>query len=239
LRKLFPYAGQRTITVSNAVRSHLVKDFKINQKNITVVYNGIEKEEFQVKTKTKIDAGLEKDDIAIGMIGRVSQEKGHFLAIEACRILFQKYPKIYFLMTGEGKQKSKVLEILEQDQHHQRVKFLSWQGHELLDILDVLLVPSTKEGFGYIVLEAFAKGVAVVGSNVGGISEIIRPNENGLLFSPYDAASLAQAIEQLILNKELRAGFVETAKVDVGRFSLLKMAEETQRVYSQAIEKKQ
>jgi glycosyltransferase involved in cell wall biosynthesis len=72
-----------------------------------------------------------------------------------------------------------------------------------LDAATVLVLPSRSEGMGRVVVEAFCRGRAVVGSRVGGIPDLVRDGENGLLVPPADAAALAAALARVLGDREL------------------------------------
>lgn len=231
-RRLFKFAGVRTIAISEAVKTHLSQDLKIQESNIYRVYNGIAKQELEKKNKTKQDYGLKETDFTIAILGRVSEEKGHSLAAQALQLLVPKYNNIFMLVTGRGRKEQELKLFLRASRLENRVRFLDLDANEFLDITDLLLVPSKKEGFGYAIVEAFAKGVPVIGFNTGGIPEIIKDKENGLLFYKYEPLALKEAIEEVMCNAGLRQKFIENAKRTVDNFSLEKMVSHTEEVYS-------
>lgn len=233
-RKLFRFAGLITIAVSEAVKNHLIKDLRMDADKIRVVYNGIDIDEFCKRDK-RSDWGFKKSDYLIGILGRISQEKGHFLAIEAMSKLFPKYPHIYFLISGRGKMEKKLKLFIKAKDIEKRVKFLDCSSSQFLDIINLLLVPSKKEGFGYSIIEAFAKEVPVIGYNTGGIAEIIEHKRNGMLFYSYNSQALVEAIEEIIFKENLRKKIVAAAKEDVLFFSNQRMALDTEKVYQEVL----
>ena len=234
-RKLFKFAGVATIAVSEAVKKHLTHDLKIQEAKIRRVYNGIDYKEIAKRKKQKSDYGLKEYSFTIGILGRISQEKGHLLAAQTFKLLFPKYDNIYMLVSGRGRLETELKLFLRLCELEERVRFLNLDASDFLDITDLLLVPSAKEGFGYAIIEAFAKGVPVIGFNTGGISEIIKDRENGLLFYKYEAQALKEAIEELIYNSQLRQKVIENAKNNLDVFSLEEMAANTEKVYGEII----
>ncbi|NQT28788.1 MAG: glycosyltransferase family 4 protein [Candidatus Omnitrophica bacterium] len=230
-RKKFKLSGVRSIAVSRAVKEHLINDLNIEGERIKVVYNGIDNDEFLSKETNRGDWGFKNEDYLIGILGRVSQEKGHFLAVDAIAELSARHKNAYLLVSGRGRLDDKLRAYLRQKKLEQRVKFIDCQPNQFLDIIDLLLVPSQKEGFGYSILEAFIKGVPVIGYNTGGIAEIIRDRENGLLFYNYKPSALVEKIENIISNDNLRRKIVQQARKDVLDFSSRRMAIDTEKVY--------
>jgi len=235
LRKLFKFEGDKTIAISKAVKSHLTQNLKIKEEKVRVVYNGIDQERFLPKTKDKEKYGFKKNDFLVGLLSRISAEKGHFLAVEAMQQLSVKYPDLYLVITGTGRLQEKLKKYVAQTGLENKIKFLAYPSEEILDILDLLVMPSQSEGFGFLIIEAFLKGVAVVGFNTGGIAEIIENKKNGLLFEHYESSSLKAAIEEMINNEGLGKQLAENAKKDALRFSLENMTLATEAVYLEAI----
>ena len=232
-RKRFKLSGVRSIAVSKAVKEHLKRDLNIEEEKIRVVYNGIDSDEFLVKEAKRSDRGFGDEDYLIGILGRISEEKGHFLAVDAIIKLFSKYKNIYFLVSGKGKLDDKLRAYLKEKGIEKRVRFIDCPPNQFLDIIDLLLVPSRKEGFGYSILEAFIKEVPVIGYNTGGIAEIIKDRGNGLLFCQYNSSALVGKIEEIMSNADLREKIVRQAKKDVLYFSAVRMAKDTERVYQE------
>ena len=235
LRRLFSFGGKRSIAISKAVKKHIIQDLKIKSDHIDVVYNGFDVEKFSKRLKNKKDYGFSDRDFVIGMLGRISQEKGHFLAVKALKMLTEQYPDAKLAISGEGKLKNKLKSFIRELKVEEKVVFLNIAPDKFLDALDLLIMPSQKEGFGYAIVEAFAKGIAVIGYNVGGIAEIIRDRCNGILFYRYDAINLKGAIEELLINPQLRDQFSKIAKNDAWQYTIENMAKNTAIVYKKAL----
>lgn len=235
LRKLFKLAGVRSIAVSNAVKKYISENFLVNSDNIDVVYNGLNISDFTAQKAIDNSLGFKNSDFLIGILGRVSEEKGHLLAVEAFWQISKKYPNTYLLISGKGKLEDKVKLFIERFGLTQRVRFINKDAQQFLDLIDLLIMPSRQEGFGYSIIEAMVKKVPVVGFNIGGISEIIQDNINGIIFYDYNANSLSDAIDKVINNRQLRENIVARASYDVNRFSLEKMAQATEAVYQKVL----
>lgn len=231
MRRVLPFSGVHTIAVSFAVKSHLIKDLSIPENRVSVVYNGIDRNEFADKQHSKVELGFRDGDYLLGILGRISAEKGHFLAVDALAKLVKKQANVYLLISGEGKLKRSLVEYIKKSGLEERAKFIDWQTTEVLDVLDVLLVPSEKEGFGYVIVEAMAKAVPVIGFNVGGIAEIIEDKVNGLLFYEYCADALTKVIDNFLGDWLLHDKIVASAKVSLDKFSIEQMAKNTEEVY--------
>lgn len=235
-RYIWKFSGIRSIAVSKAVKEHLVNDMDIEADRIRVVYNGIDTLDKNPHASFRQRWGFTASDFLVGMLGRISAEKGHQLALEAMTRLFERFDNIYFLICGTGKCEKALRSEIFQKKLADRVRFCDCAPEHFLDSIDVLLVPSEKEGFGFSIVEAFAKKVAVIGYDTGGIAEIIKNRHNGILFSQYHSLVLADAVQELMLKEELRLRLVAQAKEDSYNYSIERMASETEKVYLECIQ---
>jgi glycosyltransferase involved in cell wall biosynthesis len=222
-RKVLKFQGARTIAVSESVKRHLIEDLGVPQEQIRVVYNGIDPVRFAPCPKKQDSRGR----IRLGVLGRISAEKGHLLVVETLKELIHEDVKVSLYIAGEGKLKKKVTEYVTRCGLDDHVEFVSADGERFLDMIDILIVASSKEGFGYIILEAFAKEVPVIAYAVGGIKEIITDGQNGLLFSQYNPGSLKEKVLEIMNDYELQQQLVVNGKENLNRFSMEQMAAET------------
>ena len=113
------------------------------------------------------------------------------------------------LLVGEGPELSKIQHYITELGLEDRVHFLGKQEDvaQVISMADVLLLPSEKESFGLVALEAMACGVPTVGSNAGGIPELVTHGETGFLASVGDVAAMSAYAEQLLLDDKLHEQF--------------------------------
>ncbi len=239
-RRVFGTWGERIIAVSQPVKEHLVKDFGVNDKNITLIYNGIDVARFknqQAKLKSEIKKSLGLADMpVIGIVGRLSDVKGHSYLIEAMQKVLEKIPQARLVVVGEGKIKERLVSLSRRLRIEKSILFIPSvkDTSEILSIMDVFVMPSLKEGLGLALMEAMAAGLAVVGSDVGGIKDLVRDGQTGLLVKPADACGLASAITGLLEDSEKRSSLGREAQIFIGQnFTQEKMIAETENVYAE------
>jgi glycosyltransferase involved in cell wall biosynthesis len=165
----------------------------------------------------------------VGGVGRFSDEKGFDTLIEAMDLL----PSARLLLVGDGEDRAALEDLVRRRGLEGRVTFTGWlAGRWTLQVgLDVLAVPSRSEGFGLVVIEAMQDGIPVVATEVGGLTEIIRDGENGLLVPPGDPAALAAALGKVLGDAGLRSVLVAQAAETAGHYSLEAMATAFARLY--------
>lgn len=142
-------------------------------------------------------------------IGNLRSVKGHDILIRSLGKVISRYPQHRLVIGGAG---SMYQELATLANELGIADHLVWWGRtgrseiaRLLHGCDVLVVPSRSEGFGMVVLEAYACGKPVVASRVGGLPEIVRHGETGLLVEPENVEALAEAILSLLDCPEMGA----------------------------------
>jgi len=139
--------------------------------------------------------------------GRLVRQKGCDLAIEALARLAPDHPGLSLVIAGEGPEQAALNALASRHGLAERVTFLdAVRRDELLDLMAgsaMLLVPSRDEPFGLVALEAAHAGRPVVATTVGGLPEVVVPNETGLLVPPENPAALAAAVASLIADSGL------------------------------------
>lgn len=166
---------------------------------------------------------LSADTFTIGAIGRLERHKGFHHLIEAFRQVNEKNKDAFLILVGRGSERSALeAQVSGLGEIASKIRFM---GHQtdidpLLMSFDALVMPSTTnyETFGQSLIEAMAFYVPVIGSDVGGIPEIINHGENGLLVPPGDEASLAKALLKLIDDIELRRRLARAGRRSVENY---------------------
>lgn len=189
---------------------------------ITAPSKAIEDELIKLNPKVKeycsvINLGLDEPDVkqsAISFLfptllccGRVVNEKGFDLVIEAVSIILKKYPGIKLIIAGDGPAKNDLIQLTEKLGIQKNVDFLGWVNpDEISNIINrssIVIVPSRwKEAFGLVALQAMQLGRPVIATNTGGLPEIIEHNSNGILVEKENPKAIANAVIFLIENKE-------------------------------------
>jgi glycosyltransferase involved in cell wall biosynthesis len=183
------------ITTSNKISGHFQEYFRIPSERISTIPTGIDLERFAPNgPKATLPS---HDTPLIGMISVLRSWKGHGTFLEAAEILRSRQVNAKFFIIGDGPGR----EALPQEiQRRGLGEIVTMLGHredipQVLRALNVLCIPSTKhEGVPQIGLQALATKTPVVGSDVGGIPEIIRPGDTGRIFPAGNAEALADAI---------------------------------------------
>ncbi|HRZ87549.1 MAG TPA: glycosyltransferase, partial [bacterium] len=155
--------------------------------------SGIDLRDYQVcaadTAQKRRELRLSGDDLLVGTIARLSDIKGHRYLLEAVPAIRAKVPKAKFLLVGDGPLKNELVRMCYDLDIIDSVLFLGIRKDipALVSVMDLFVLPSLNEGMGKVFLQVQAMGKAVIAADVGGVREIVRDGENGLLVPPKDA----------------------------------------------------
>ncbi len=252
----------RIIAVSKSVKEFYVKNVGIPSGKIEVIYNGISISEHrsQITEHSKSHSvhspqstvhsqdnyirkqlAISPDETVIAMIGRLVPQKGHKDFLLALKVLTGCGFKVKGLIVGSGPQEMYLKQVCDNLALNGNVIFTGVRSDipELFKAIDMIALPSTREGFPMIILEAMSAGVPVVASSVGGVPEVITNGFNGLLVEPENHTELKAAFAKLIHDERLSNSLIDNARATVAKeFNLRNMIDSTQGLYEKIYESK-
>lgn len=240
-RKILPAWGEKVIAISKSVRQHLIEDFSLPPGKVTLIYNGIDLERYLSTGKDESlmeRIGLSRGDIVLGNIGRISPVKGLKYLISAFKEIASKNDKVKLLIVGEGPEEELLKKQVEKSGISDKVLMTSREEpvEKYFAVLDIFCLPSLSEGLGFSLMEAMASGKACVASDVGGISELIAQNEDGILVPAASSEALTKAFQALMLDEPLRKRLGEKAREKAKKnFSIEEAIDRTIQAYQEVI----
>lgn len=160
--------------------------------------------------------------------------KGYDVSIECARQLEATHPDIHFCFLGAGPEEAA---LKAQATGLSNVSFMGKQSSmgDWFSAADVLIHPSYSEGLGSVILEALNAGLPVIGTRAGGIPDIIKPDENGLLITPGDSQALATSILRIKDDSALNAIFEENRDQSLMPFRIEHTAKVYQALYERVL----
>jgi glycosyltransferase involved in cell wall biosynthesis len=165
------------------------------------------------------ELGLPDRTTIVAITGQIAEVKGIWDLVEAARILAPRSPDPLFVVVGDdlkeqGRVRHKMEERVAALGLQDRFRFLGFRRDvpRIVQAFDIIAVPSHVEPLGNATLEAMAAGRPVVGSNVGGIPEMVDAGNTGLLVPPSDPETLARALESLVHQPERRDAMAAAAR---------------------------
>ena len=211
----------RTVTVSKFMKRQLV-ELGMPEPRIRVIYNGVDRSRFRpdapARKQWREEHGVGPEEILVATICYLRAFKNPHIVVEACALLAKESVPVRLFVSGTGellepmKQLSASLGIA--DRAHWLANY--GQTEKLLQACDVFVLASVGEAIGNVLLEAMACGAPSVGSDSGGIPEIIAHGETGLLAASLDSAAFAGAIRTVACNPETRRRMSEQSLARAG-----------------------
>ena len=199
---LLSISSDRVIAISEKMRHSMISGGATSNK-IEVIYNAVDKSPLLDTTGGfKKELGLSTSHILLGMVSRISVPfKGHSLLIKAMAELVKEFPYLRLAIIGDGKFRHQYEMQVENENLNEYIFFTGNRTNMsyVYSGIDILVLPSLREGLPVVVLEAMAAGKAVIATDVGGTSEIIMQGESGLLIKANDIVDLRESIKSLIV----------------------------------------
>jgi glycosyltransferase involved in cell wall biosynthesis len=172
------------------------------------------------KTELKKEHNVQAKNILL-FIGRLVEKKGLIYLLKAVQKIIIRNSDIELIICGDGPLRKELEQIVRKDGLDNIVRFVGYtQGgrkKNYLALADILIVPSiiTKsgdtEGLPVVVLEGLAAGKSIIGTDVGGLGDVIRDGENGFLIEQKNSDQIADKVLELLRNKELQLKFRENS----------------------------
>lgn len=227
----------RIITVSDFLRRELIAS-GVPEGKICAVPHGILPSSVEV-TAREVEAVRRKLNVnrkkkIVGTVGRLTRVKNHESFIRACKELAAEHPELVVLIVGDGSLRNHLEALAKELSISRMTIFTGWveEIYPILHLLDVLVISSLSEGFGYILLEGMACKRAIVATAISEIPRILDDRKTGLLVPPDDIDALANAIDYLLRNPRKRYEMGELARKEVAkRFGIQREIERTLEVY--------
>ena len=211
----------KIIAVSENVRDTFAFRNKISCK-VCTIHNGIPLQDFNFALQDSLrnELNLRPELVVIGIIAVFDECKGHSYLFQAVKqLVLEGNNNFVCLVAGDGRIALELKKYCRQENLTEFIRFLGYRDDipALLRTLDIVVVPSLKESFGIVPLEAMAMKVTVIATRVGGLPEVVDDGATGILVPPEDAASLSAAIKYLIENPGIRKQMGEKGRDRVER----------------------
>lgn len=210
---LLTFTLDKTIVISKFVESSI--RYK-NDRRIKLIYNGVEDLSNYKSSGYLLNRGASKGNYKVVLLGRIEEWKNQHLLIEAAKVMSNIRNDIDFYIVGSPMKEAHIEYYNSICDLAKGADFVHILGHtkEPFDVLkeaDLLICPSNNEPFGRVVIEALSIKTPVIGSNNGGVKEILEKVSLDLMFDPLDLVSMSDKISKYLnrdlFNKEVELGY--------------------------------
>lgn len=176
-----------------------------NKENIRVIYNGIEINRAESSTLYK----KRNNEVLLGNAGRLVHQKGQHFLVEIAKALKEKGINFTLLVAGSGPLEKELTEQIKKADLEQEIKLLGFVKNinEFMRSIDVFLLTSLWEGFGFVLAEAMLNKKPIVAWDISSNPELVKHNKNGYLAPPFEIAIFTQQIIDLIKDSEKQKEF--------------------------------
>lgn len=230
----------RAIAVSGSTRDFLVEQRHVPATKVRLIWNGAPLEEFGPprpgrRAALRRELGLPDEAVVIGIVGRLSEQKGHRYLLDAFAAL--EAPAARLLVVGDGDRMDALAEQARVLRLGDRVVFA---GHrtdipDVLAALDVFCIASTYEGTPLALFEAMAAGRPIVSTAVDGCREVLVDGDTGLLVPPADPPGLAAALARVVHDAGLRGRLADSARKASVRYDIQECVRQMERLYDELL----
>lgn len=219
--------SHRVLSVSHSIREVAISEGICRPEKIRVLLNGsingIDAEgrfrpagtDGSVRRETRAGFGIPGGSLVLGFVGRVVREKGIVELVTAWGLLRSEFPDIHLIVVGPVEAQDPVPEeidyVLKSDPRIHRVG-LDWDTPHLYSAMDLVVLPTYREGFPVVPLEAASMALPVVATRVPGCVDAVRDGVTGTLVPPRDASSLAEAIRRYLRDPVSRRAHGEAGR---------------------------
>ncbi|RNC68898.1 MAG: glycosyltransferase family 1 protein [Desulfuromonadales bacterium] len=227
----------RVVTVSDYVRSYLLGEGVPSQQVVSIP-TGIDVERFnpgRSEATLRGELGIPGDVPLIGTVAILRRRKGHHILMEAIPRVLREFPQARFVFAGNGPQEETIQSSIGEQGLTGSVTMLGLRNDipNVLNSLDLFVLPTLQEALGTSFLEAMAMEKPVIGSNVDGVGEVIRDGVNGFLVEAGNSEKLADAIIAMLADRErMRAMGLAGKEMVMRDFTVERMCERMLGLYS-------
>ena len=230
--------SNNVICVSKAVYLNL-KSQNFPEEKLHIIYNGVDTDKFNPDNYQKKDI-INEGIISIGMVSRLSREKGVDIFLDSADLILQKTKNVRFFIAGTGNLKDALKEQalkLNIDDYVYFIGFIDKNLAVFFHELDILVFPSLKEGLPLSLIEAMSMEKAVIVSKAGGMPEVVEEGKNGYIVDIGDAIAIKDKVFELIEDKHLILKYgIEARKTVLEKFNLDLMADNTIKLFEEILE---
>lgn len=232
--------ADKIVVVADEIRQRLNTTW-IDHRKIVTIPNAIspndysiENPEENVRQRYAIPEGIK----LVGVVGRLSPEKGQIHFIEALPAVIASNPDVVAMLVGDGPDRESLSARVKELGLQDRVIFTGYQKKvaPFHRVFDLVVLPSLSEGMPNVALEAMLFGKPVIATRVGGVPEVVVDHVTGRVVSSGNAASLSEAMTALLSNMQLASQYGQAGKERVtAEFDPLTRAERIVQVYRELL----
>ena len=232
IERILALRTDKIINISQSEYDSAIKYKIAGNKKMCVIENGIDFNKFKDSNKyreeTRKKYNIKKNEKVIGVVGRLTEQKDPMTSIKAFELIYKNNKNVKLMFVGDGELKEEVIDYANRHKLEKNVIVTEWvnEVEKYIPAFDVAILPSKWEGFGLVLIEYMACDKPIVATNVGGIADIIKDKENGILVEVENYEQLADEVEKLIKDNDLSKNIIENNKTHRTRYEIKNLVKE-------------
>jgi len=199
---------EMNLTVSEDLKREILDKFSLKKDNFRPIINGVDTERFSINTEASTrlrnELGLSESVMVIGSVGRLVKVKNYKSLLSAFAQLNSSLSNVHLVLAGDGPERAHLEEQILKHGLSKKVHLLGRRDDipQIMNLLDIFILPSFSEGLSNTLLEAMSCGTPVVACDVGGNKEIIRQDITGFLYESNNVNDLCSILSELSRDKD-------------------------------------
>ncbi|MCD6115784.1 glycosyltransferase family 4 protein [bacterium] len=238
-RFTYNYLADYIIANSFSTKNTLLKNAPwLQADRIEVVYKGISPEPYleapDDRGKIRAEFGVGPEEHLVGFVGQIDERKCIKDIIRSIPAVLKELPDTKFLFAGKGNLEEYLLEQKSKPGLTDKIIYAGFRKDipAIMKAIDLLILPSRVEGFGYVLIEAMAAAKPVVATNVSSIPEIVKNGETGLLVPVHKPEALAEAMLTILRDKNMAALMGKNGRDRmIGNFTIERMVTHIESIF--------
>ncbi len=237
----FGNLGRHVVANSETTRDYLIRALHVRQENIAVIFDAprlMPAPSPADVERVRAELGIALSQPVLVCLGRLAEDKGHAVLLQAMLAIRREFQDVRLLIVGKGHLRRSLLELTQSLGLDGTVTFMGYRDDvsAILGAATLAVHPSVVDAVPFTNMECLRLGTPVVTTAVGGISEVIRDGETGILVPPHDPAALAEAVCRALRDPATLRALTERGRKEVlRRFDPAVMCEQYQEYFAQVL----
>lgn len=208
IEKILAIKTDKIINISKAEYDSAINAKIARKSKMCIIENGIDFSKFKDCDKyreiTRKKYAVNNDDILIGVVGRISEQKDPMTSIKAFKMFNDKYKNSKFMFIGDGKLKKDIIQYSKNQNIENNLIITGWINdvEKYIPALDIAILPSKWEGFGLAIIEYMICRKPIIATKTGGIADIIKDERNGFLIEIESKNELYECLLKYVENEK-------------------------------------
>lgn len=242
VEKFLAYRTNKIIAISKSEYNSAIEKKICKENKLVLIENGIDVDKYadyeNYREYTREKLGIKDNDIVIGIVGRISEQKDPITSIKAAVELIKQKSNIYFMFVGSGDLEEEVLKIARKNNIESNIIITGWVENvkQYIAAFDIALLPSKWEGFGLAILEYMICKKPIVVTKIGGIADILENPNSAFFVEKENYKDIVNKVEKIIDKKnDINDMIEENYKICKTRFSIKRVAKQTDELFQEVI----